>query len=289
MPVAGGQSRAILQRPGPAPRRGQSPGDYGIAIFDEAHTLEDVAADHLGISVGRGAIEFLLNKLYHASRKRGLLVAYRSPEALKQVDAVRFAADDFFTAIRAWLARQPKANGRVRQPNIVADPLSEELKKLASQLVALSEPLKAEEEKIELTAAAARCESLALTLQQWLGQDLEGQVYWVETGGERTPRIALSSAPVEVGAALKQQLYSQVPTVILTSATLSVGGRVGFRHFQERLGLDDCDARQLGSPFDYREQVELHLFRQMPDPSADPSGFETEGFSPFSIHRKFAA
>jgi ATP-dependent DNA helicase DinG len=66
-----------------------------------------------------------------------------------------------------------------------------------------------------------------------------------------------------------------VPTVVLTSATLSTGGSHGFRHFQSRLGLGDCTTLQLGSPFDYREQAELHLFRRMPDPKADPDGFES--------------
>src|SRR5262249_11337948 len=85
----------------------------------------------------------------------------------------------------------------------------------------------------------------------------------------------LASAPIEVGPALRQQLYDQVPTVVLTSATLSTGGRHGFRHFQTRLGLDGCPALQLGSPFNFREQVELHLFRAaMPDPAADPARYE---------------
>ena len=60
----------------------------------------------------------------------------------------------------------------------------------------------------------------------------------------------------------------------MTSATLSTGGQGGFRHFQERLGLTDCHTLQLGSPFNFREQVELHLFRDMPDPSADPDRYE---------------
>jgi len=65
-----------------------------------------------------------------------------------------------------------------------------------------------------------------------------------------------------------------VPTVVMTSATLSVGGRDGFHHLQQRLGLTKCETRQLGSPFNYREQAELHLFRQMPDPTALPEEFE---------------
>jgi len=93
-------------------------------------------------------------------------------------------------------------------------------------------------------------------------------------GPGRGERVDLASAPIDVGPALREQLYDKVPTVILTSATLSVGGRAGFTHFQRRLGLDDCATLQLGSPFNYREPAELHLFRTMPDPTAAPAAFE---------------
>ncbi len=162
---------------------------------------------------------------------------------------------------------------RVREPGIVPDNLSEELKKLATCVNAVAEKLD-DEQKIEFTAVSGRVLQLALSIKQWLGQELEGQVYWVETSTGRTPRLELVSAPIEVGPALQQHLYSQVPTVVMTSATLSTGGPTGFRHVQGRLGLDGCEALQLGSPFNFREQVELHLTRAMPDPSADPAGYE---------------
>ena len=53
------------------------------------------------------------------------------------------------------------------------------------------------------------------------GAGADGQVYWVEVRAGRVPRVSLASAPIEVGPALKQQLYDKVPTVVLTSATLS--------------------------------------------------------------------
>jgi ATP-dependent DNA helicase DinG len=157
----------------------------------------------------------------------------------------------------------------------VANGVSEEFTKLATCLDDCARRREADEEKIELTAAAERCRALALGLEEWLRQGLEGQVYWVEvTGGRATPRVLLASAPIEVGPALREQLYGKVPTVVMTSATLSVGGRGGFGHFQQRLGMEGEEALQLGSPFNYREQVELHLFRRMPDPAADPAAFE---------------
>ncbi|MHB1426955.1 MAG: ATP-dependent DNA helicase, partial [Gemmataceae bacterium] len=162
---------------------------------------------------------------------------------------------------------------RVREANIVPDLVSEELLKLASCLDDVAENLD-EEQQIEFLAVADRARGLAVGIQQWLAQALEGQVYWIDITSGRIERIELASAPIDVGPALREQLYDKIPTVVMTSATLSAGGKSGFRHFQDRLGLDDCRTLQLGSPFNYREQVELHLFRNMPDPSAVPAKFE---------------
>ncbi len=256
--------------------------DYKAVIFDEAHTLEDVAADHLGLQIGRGGVEWLLNKLHNPRQRRGLLNWLGDEDSVRQVEITRSAAEQFFNAVFNWSLRQPRGGRgprpasdsvRVREPGIVHDNLSEELKKLATCVNAIAERLE-DEQKVEFTAVTGRALKLALAVKQWLGQELEGQVYWVETSTGRTPRLELVSAPIEVGPALQEHLYSQVPTVVMTSATLSTGGKNGFRHFQGRLGLDGCDAMQLGSPFNYREQVELHLTRTMPDPSSDPAGYE---------------
>src|SRR5690606_1628439 len=184
------------------------------------------------------------------------------------------AGEQFFAALLAWAQRQSGSQRssdslRVREPGIVTDNLSEELLKLASLVTEAGKELD-DEQKIEFLSVADRARQLAVSVRAWLGQALDGQVYWIDLN--RSPsgnlRIDLASAPIEVGPALAEQLYSKVPTVVTTSATLSVGGSAGFRHFQGRLGLADCPTRQLGSPYDYRQQVELHLFRSMPDPSA---------------------
>jgi ATP-dependent DNA helicase DinG len=269
--------------------------DYKVVVFDEAHTLEDVAADHLGLQLSRGAVEYLLNKLFNPRTRRGLLAFISSEDAAAQTEIVRHASERFFASIRVWAASnraatvsprfaggspaKPGANGRgsdsvrVREPNIVPDILSEELDKLGVCLDAVAEKLD-EEQQIEFIAVADRARGLALGIKQWLAQALEGQVYWIDIISGRTERIELASAPIDVGPALREQLYDKIPSVILTSATLSAGGKSGFRHFQDRLGLDDCKTLQLGSPFNFREQVELYLFRNMPDPSALPAKYE---------------
>src|SRR5262249_13727828 len=85
---------------------------YRVAILDEAHNLEDVAAEHLGLQITRGRIDYLLNKLYHPRHDRGLLAYRGTPELLRQVEAARFAADQFFRNLLAWHLRQPRGTGR---------------------------------------------------------------------------------------------------------------------------------------------------------------------------------
>jgi ATP-dependent DNA helicase DinG len=273
--------------------------DYQVAILDEAHTIEDVAGDHLGLRITRGSVEYLLNRLYNQKTGKGLLAFRSNQEVFRQLRATHDASQQFFGSILTWHQRQtrpdpgrpfPSDTVRVRQPGIVSNPLSEELKKLATQVTQIGRKVESEEDSIEFTAAANRCSGLAQAGEQWLTQKLAGQVYWVEITGERK-RINLACAPIEVGPALQEMLYSVVPTVILTSATLSVGachvseigpsagsnGRArtdGFEHLQRRIGLTDCATLQLGSPFNYQNQAELHLFRHMPEPKQNSQEFE---------------
>lgn len=249
--------------------------DYDAVIFDEAHTLEDVAADHLGLSVSQGSVEYLLNQILSPRSNKGVLAFHGDGQSFQQVEAARQASERFFLSLHSWFAAQGRGNGRVRQPNLVPDILSEELAKLANQLHAIAARINADEDKIELTSRADRLTQIAAATQQWLKQELDGQVYWVEVRSGRMPRVTLASAPIEVGPALQEHLYDKVPSVILTSATLSTGsGSGGFEHFRHRLGLEGTPSHQLGSPFDYRKQAEIHLFRSLPDPSSQSAAYE---------------
>src|SRR5262249_43315731 len=133
---------------------------------------------------------------------------------------------------------------------IVPDLLSDEFAKLAGHLDRLGSKIDNPEERIELDSAALRCRDLADRVAAWLKQKLPDQVYWIDGTGERGQKLCLSSAPIEVGPLLRAKLFDRIPTVVLTSATLSAGGKTGFDHVKERLGFPDHPAVQLGSPFD---------------------------------------
>ncbi len=255
---------------------------YQAVIFDEAHTLEDVAADHLGLSISRGQMDYLLTKLFVEKNMsaRGLLATHLDSQAAPQVHRTRFAVNDFFTRIAEWRVRNARKGVgsetlRVNEANIIPNVVSAEFAKLANELDKLAENIENDEEKIEIDWAANRCHDLAERTSTWLEQKLEGQVYWIDGAPSQPHRITLTSAPIEIGPLLKELLFDRVPSVILTSATLSVGGAHGFDPFVERIGFPlDHPKVQLGSPFNYGEQVELHLYRQMPEPKSGTRDFE---------------
>jgi ATP-dependent DNA helicase DinG len=288
--------------------------DYDVVILDEAHTIESVASDHLGINVTSGQMEYTLNKLYNDRTQRGLLVHHGLKQEQRQVERCRHHADTFFADIFDWHSSHQQAwvdadadsrrfgrafsrPARVQEPNIVANRLTPELQLLASQVKAAGRKLTEETERQDFIAAHDRLVALAAELETWRTQAQAGTVYWIESYNSRRglPRMTLAAAPIDIGPAMREQLFNKVPTVVMTSATLSVGhaakasvarGSVAtgsasasshaFAFFQSRVGLTQCDAIQVGSPFNYREQAELVTLRDMPDPSGrDRGDYET--------------
>ncbi len=248
--------------------------DYQAVIFDEAHTIEDVAADHLGIQVSQGSIEYQFNKLMDMKHQKGLLFANGSGDAVAMLDQTRRDTMMFFENLRRAVSKTFKGSERIRKPQLVPDTLHESLVKLCESLQVCAERITSDEEKIEFISVINRISAIGESVTSWVNQTLQKQVYWLEQSSGRNPQFILKSSPIDIAEAMQTHVYEKIPSVILTSATLSTGGKQGFDHTQKRMGLDGCASLQVGSPFDYKKQVELHLFRNLPDPSAKPREYE---------------
>ena len=246
---------------------------HDIVIFDEAHTLEAVAGDHLGLRLTNGQVEFTLRRLYNDRTNKGLLARPGGQEAQRQVIDCYHRAHRYFEDIDQWLAGQKDGNGRVRNPEIVENALGEGLSKLSRLVREQAKTIPKPEERQDFTAAAARLEGMALGLDEWNRQQMADAVYWIEaTRTRRGQRISLAATPVDIGPILREHLFNKVPTVIMTSATLATAGKFDF--FQSRVGLLQTASKSLGSPFNYQEQAELILLEGMPDPSSEPQRYE---------------
>jgi len=250
--------------------------DYDVVVLDEAHTIEAVAADHLGIRLTSGQIEYVLSRLYNDRTQKGLLVHHEMRELQQMVDGCRVAADDFFADLMDWKTSKAPANGRVGQPLSVANRLSGELQSLAREVKRAGDAQNEETERQDFIASHDRLTTLAGELNTWHHQKIDSAVYWLESFTTRRglPRLTLSAAPIDVGPALREQLFNEVPTVILTSATLAIGKNDSFDFFRERVGLVKSQTLRLDSPFDYQQQAELVTMRGMPDPGREREAYE---------------
>ena len=249
--------------------------EYDTVIFDEAHTIESVAADHLGLSVTEGQVDYLLNKLYNEQANRGLLITHNLKDAQQQASKIRSVAIQYFMDTGEWADRFCKKNGRLMRPIDVTNELTPELSRLAIMIGEAAATAKTEADQVELKSASDRCKILADNIQSWTRQSIENSVYWVERAGTYRQRLSLMSAPVEVGPILREHLYNAVPSVIMTSATLATGVK-NFSFFRSRIGLTEGSDIRLGSPFNYETQTRLILSSNMADPSVDPKRFEQQ-------------
>lgn len=248
--------------------------DYDLVVFDEAHTLEAVAAEHLGASISSSQVEYILNKLYNDRTSKGLLIHHGWSDLLRDVRDARDASALLFDDVRDWLATLGPGNGRVHTAKIVDNAASPALAKLARGLMRSAEGISSKEQKQDVIAAADRIDALALQIEAWVNQKLEGCVYWIETSDRGRPKTTLAAAPVDIGPILRAELFDKVPSVVMASATLSIGQSSGFDFFKSRLGVTKLQTRQLGSPFHYPSQAELILLDDMPDPGSKPREFE---------------
>jgi ATP-dependent DNA helicase DinG len=231
--------------------------DHELLVVDEAHALEDVAADTLGRSMGAGRFENL------ARAFRGLFTADHPDAAAIDAAGARLASV------------LDGMEGRV-------DPCGGDLAVALTGAGSVVAEAMSSARGIDPGGDAATRKERLLQLATTLAGDLaafaelgDGEVAWVE----RNPQPMLRSAPVDVGGLLAERLFAG-PSVILTSATLSVGG--SFDPVAGRLGLDRSTRRwkglDVGSPFDYEHQALLYCAAHLPDPRAP--GYEE------AVHRE---
>lgn len=241
--------------------------DYDFAILDEAHTVEQVAGDHFGSSLSDSQVRFLLSSLYNPRTRRGLLAGFHADAAIRACVAARDTMTHFFDELVTWNAAHGRSNGRLMEPAPVRNQLSEALRELHRRLRTVRGQIEEEEDRFEINAHMERLTSCADTLEELTEQRSENWVYWVEVNEARNRRVTLNARPVDVASALKDALFHTVPSVVMTSATLTVGSSDAFGYINKRLGVDDAVEASLGSPFDYTTQVKVYIEADMPDPT----------------------
>lgn len=278
--------------------------EYDTLIADEAHHLEEATTNSLARTVDEAAMKRQLWEL--GDTRTGLLSqvlaqlqASASPKMVERftafigdlagvLRAMRAQIGRLFDSLRALLAElslNQETYGSIRiMPSIRA---RNEFSAVQLTWHDLSESIQAAADALEqIAAAGARVESLregrdagifaataiarqglldlSALVNEILSMPKANTVYWLQVG-QTHDYIAMHLAPLHIGDLVKASLWNAKRTVVLTSATLRAG--TDFKYVRERLGAEDMEAVEIGSPFDYTKSALLFLPEDMPEPN----------------------
>jgi len=215
--------------------------EHDVLVIDEAHQLEDIMSDTVGVQIGPGRFTTL------AAALRRII---DDPQIIGGVA-------ECAVAIRQVLA--PSIGERLPKP--YPDQLQDTLIHVRSRIEHAQTALRAIQTDVdEAKQRKLRAQQLATRLQEAIDIAIgahEGYVAFV-SGSPDYPRLEI--APLDVGPVLESGIWGK-RTAILTSATIptSLASRVGLAHD----GFTEID---VGSPFDYATNALLYCAMHLPDP-----------------------
>lgn len=199
---------------------------HDAVIFDEAHTIEDVAASHFGLNISENGIRYQLRTLFDPKRGKGMLSTHgtAAEDARQDIEELQILVDAFFDRCAQWQREQGRSNGRIDRPHIVENDLSPKLRDLSLHLKAILPTLKEDAEISEISSNAEKVANTAQMLDALMSQSVEETVYWMDTAKGASRKLTLHAAPVNVATGLRQHLFGKMKSVVLTSATLCTSG-----------------------------------------------------------------
>jgi len=258
---------------------------HRVVIFDEAHHLERVATESLGLRFTRSMLRWHLRRLHPKNRARSLLTRYGTPRAQTLVRQLWSIGDQFFQDLSGRLQGDRETMALTNTILEGGEDLAVLLTDLATELTHCADLIESTDLRTELHARARGFETMDVVVRSLCNPLEANMVRWLEGTG-RGPE--LHSAPLDVSTALQRHVFDDDHTCVLTSATL--GSRAvaeeqdederedkgDFTWFRQRLGITKANTLCLGSPFEFHRQVQVILEEALPDPTRDPKQFLAE-------------
>jgi ATP-dependent DNA helicase DinG len=232
-------------------------------VFDEAHGIEETASVFFGVSVSLARARELARDLRRSAARS---VGSRDG-LLPMAEQFRLAAESAFDAVGGGDSRFPLADipagTRFGEKAAFLLRAGEEL----SQTLASGPPGAGgspADPGQDRDALLRRVRSFREDLAEVISAESSPAVAWAERRGAS---VALHRTPIEVSPILADSLWCDPIPFLLTSATLSVSGDLGY--FRDRVGLGRVEPRELivDNEFDFAGRALFYVPRGLPDPS----------------------
>ena len=228
--------------------------EYSAVVFDEAHEIEDVASDYFGRQVSSYRFDELARDAENTLR----VLQIAAPQLRRYLSRMRERGHSFFETFPDREGRFPfeqAERSAFLQRNLERyEELASAVKRVETELSAL------QPKPEEVITLARRASEIRRELEFLLESEEKSYVYWYERRGKG---VFLAATPIDVSQILRERLFDQFDTVVLTSATLAVGGR--FDYLKHRLGILPANEKVLPQEFDFGEQALLYIPPTMPD------------------------
>lgn len=249
--------------------------EYDYLVIDEAHHLESTATKHTSLELSNSQVKWLLDSLHNDRNEGGAASRFDSKDLIDGVDVAREQANIFFGTVADYFENTDGYTNtlRIDEENVAkvfdtGNILDAPFMKIEQIVKQLRDNAETDDDEVELSSYYNQCRRLREILDLMVHQPDPEYIYWCETSSwRRTPRILLNATPVNVSQMLKDNLFDVKESIVMTSATLSTNNN--FDYFKKRIGIDDCRELLVHSPFNFKEQVKLHIPLSMPDPRSD--------------------
>lgn len=226
--------------------------EYSAVVLDEAHEIEEAASQYFGVTVSSHQVEELRSDIVALARRK----EFKTGELDRILDTLLDHADRFFQIFgdvegRSGFTEHRSFLDRHEEKFLH---FTNALELLATQLQLIKG---APDELIPLHRRTLEIER---ALEFWVDGGDRSFVYWVERRGRG---CFLQATPIDVSPVLRKKLFDEIPSVILTSATLAVEGK--FDYARRRFGLEHPRELIVPSHFDYQKQCLLYVPQHLPD------------------------
>jgi len=249
------------------------PNDF--IVFDEAHTVEQVASRQIGIGVSQYGLRATIQRLYNSRTRKGLFTVMRDAAGVRLAAELIDDVDKFFAAVESKSDFRKGREFRVRDIDFVPDTITRRLTVLQARITEVVKRADDEVLKAELQEFGRRVRDARDGIATFLEQSAPKHVYWIERTGKSERFLALNAAPVDLAPVLRRMLFREDCCCVTTSAALAVS-RPDLAYFRERIGAMDAEPLQLGSPFNFQRQMKIFVVQKMPDPRDAPYHRELE-------------
>lgn len=279
--------------------------EYEFAILDEAHQVEKVAGKYYGRALDYLSIRLMLNQFGqfdhgHLFRKLEKLiekldgrtnVKVATSKLNETVINLQYETDELFKAVTLFAKRKRRSNSNSNKIQTmlsqtdnstewralfaVAERFSFLLKDV---IIAIEDRLTyienqkqglSQEEKSfleEITILLKEMNRIRNKTREVFLYPSSQEIRWIETDLRSVQNMTtVYGRPIHVADHLRNDFFTKKKSVILTSATLTVNG--SFHYIKDELGIGEFQniEKQIPSPFNYQEQVQLIIPEDLPD------------------------